>query len=452
MNGALELAQRALAEVPAGHAAQATVTAESSLTLRFARSRPTQATGIEDLTTLVTVLCDGQIGSATTNADDREALRACARIATERAEAAARTGARGSFPGLPSPSAPRSHDGHDPDTARLDPAGGGGALRATFEVAAARGVEAHGVWTAADVQTAVVSSEGVCVDDRVTDAFARVTCFAPAGRSGYASAAGVRAGDLDMRALAERAAGKASAPGAPARLGPGEYPVVLEPAAVGELLTWLGYLAFDGLAYAEERSALNGRLGRRVAAANVNLSDSPRYPSTLPRAFDAEGVPKTPLPLIQDGVAAGITHDTRSGALCGTSSTGHALEPGGSPWGALPTNLVMVGGGADDEADLCSPIERGVYVTRLWYTNAVRAKQTLITGVTRDGTFLIEDGRVTRPLDDLRFTDSVLGILEWAEALTARTELTSEGEFYGRRFATGVVCPGLRSAAVRFTG
>jgi len=448
---ALDLAERALGHVHSCDGAQASVTVERSLLLRFARSRPTQATGIDDLTVQMTVLRDGHTGSATTNGSGEDALAACADAAAARAEAAARAGGSGSYPGFPEPAPLRSSDGHDAATARLDPAEGGAALAAAFAVAAARGVEAHGVWSAAEVQTAVASTKGVRACERVTDAFAKVTCFAPDGRSGYASAAAVAAAALDLGALAERAAAKAKLPGTPAGLEPGEYPVVMEAAAVGELLTWLGYTAFDGLAFAEGRSALDGRIGRRVSAPNINVSDSPRYPGTLPRGFDAEGVPKRPLPLIQDGVAAGIAHDTRSAALAGASSTGHALAPGGSPWGALPTNLVMVGGGAGDEGELCRPVERGVYVTRLWYTNVVREKETLITGVTRDGTFLIEHGELVRPLEDLRLTDSVLGVLERTEALTARTELTSEGEFYGRRFATGVVCPALRSASVRFT-
>jgi PmbA protein len=144
-------------------------------------------------------------------------------------------------------------------------------------------------------------------------------------------------------------------------------------------------------------------------------------------------------------------HDLRSGALAGVLSTGHALAPGGAPNGPRPNNLVLAGGGAAGFEDLCAPIERGVYVTRLWYENVIRPKETLITAVTRDGTFLIEDGRVTRPLRDLRLTDSVLGILSRVEDLSARQELTSSAEYYGRRFAHGVVSPALRAAAVRFT-
>src|SRR5204863_6735486 len=177
---------------------------------------------------------------------------------------------------------------------------------------------------------------------------------------------------------------------------------------VAALLGMLAYTAFNGLAHAEDRGALAGRLGSMVASPGINLADSPRLAATLPRSFDAEGVPKTPLPLIQDGVAHRVVHDTRSAAMCGEPSTGHALTPGGDAFGPVPANLVLIGGGARDEAELARPIERGVYVTRLWYTNPVREKETLVTGVTRDGTFLIEDGRVTRPIEDMRMTDSIL--------------------------------------------
>jgi predicted Zn-dependent protease len=227
---------------------------------------------------------------------------------------------------------------------------------------------------------------------------------------------------------------------------------VFAPQAVGWLVDLLADCAFNGLAHTERRGALDRRIGTRVAAPSINLADSPASPRTLPRSFDAEGIPKRPLPLIQDGVATGVVHDTRSASRAGAASTGHALAPGGDRSGPHPTNLVLAGGGAGDEDELCAGIERGVYVTRLWYANVVRPKETLITAVTRDGTFLIEDGRVTRPLRDLRLTDSVLGVLSRTKALTRDQKLTSDGEFYGRRFAYGVVCPALQADGVRFTG
>jgi PmbA protein len=360
--------------------------------------------------------------------------------------------ASASNPGSAGPARPPSHRGHDAATAALDPAVGGAALAAVFAVAERRGLAAHGIWSAAEQERAVAVEGGGAALDRTTDAFMKVICIAPDGRSGYASRAAVAAGALEPEQLAERAAGKAAADGEPADLPPGEYPVVMEPHAIGTLLDMLGETALNGLAHAEGRGAFAGRLGARVAAPAVNLADSPFFGATLPRAFDAEGTRKAPLPLIEDGVARAVVHDRRSGALAGTDSTGHARAPGGDPQGPHPVNLVLAGGGADGVEELCAPVERGIYVTRLWYGNVVRPKETLVTAVTRDGTFLIEDGRVTRPLHDLRLTDSVLGMLSRTEALTASQELTSDGEFYGRRDAYGVVCPGARVGAVRFTG
>jgi PmbA protein len=435
----------------AGRDALALVARERSLTLRFAHNRPTQSTAIDDLTVELAVLREGHVGRATTSAVDDDALRECARRAELAAAAAAASG-DGGFPGFPDPSNPAPRDGHDAETARLDPERGGAALATAFEVAAEAGLEAHGIWSAAEEERAVATSGGVAVD-RTTDAFMKVISIAPdSGRSGYAAETAVAAAGIGAGALAERAAAKAIVAGEPAELDAGEYPVVFEPHAVGWLCDLLAATAFNGLAHAEGRGALSERLGQLVAAPAINLADSPRFPGTLPRSFDAEGVSKEPLPLIQDGVAHAVAHDMRSAALAGGRSTGHALAPGGDPLGPHPTNLVLAGGGVADEQRLAARVDRGVYVTRLWYANVVRPKETLITAVTRDGTFLIEEGKVTRPLRDLRLTDSVLGILSRTQALTRQQKLTSDGEFYGRRFAFGVVCPGMLASSVRFTG
>jgi predicted Zn-dependent protease len=448
----LELAQQALEHTQIGDGAIATVTRERSLMLRYARSRPTQATAIDDLTVDIAVLRGGKVGSASTNGTDADSLRRCAADALAAAEAMARSGEDGGYPGFPSPSPIRASASPDPDTARLDAERGGEALAAAFSTAERHGLEAHGTWTVGEVENAVASSTGVAASETVTDAFMKVVCIAPSGRSGYASAASSAVDALDPTRLAETSAAKAAASGEPVRLPPGEYPVVLDRGAVSELLAMLAWHTFNGLAYVEERSAFSGRLGHRVASAAVNLSDSPRYRGTLQRSFDPEGVPKAPLPISQDGVATNVVYDTRTAATAGTTSTGHASVPGGSPYGPLPTNLVLVGGGAEDVHELARPIERGVYVTRLWYVNAIRPKETLLTGVTRDGTFLIEDGKIGPPLVDLRFTDSGLGLLERTQALCRDSRLTSDGEFYGRRFAYGVVCPALRASSMRFTG
>jgi predicted Zn-dependent protease len=448
----LDLAERALRHTDGD--AQVLVTRERSLTSRFARSSPTQATEVDDCAVSVLRVHDGHTGAADTNDLTDDGLRAAARRADAAARAAARAaGAPGEYPGLPAPANARGHEGFDAETARLEAARAGDALRTAFAACAENDLEAFGIWTAGAVETAVASSTGVRGRDAVTDVFMKVIARDEQGRSGWGADAAAAAGAIDPAAIASRAVAKVART-EPVGIEPGEYAAVLEPDAVGLLLEFLGGLAFNGLAHAEGRGALDGRLGTLVATPAINLSDSPRFARTLPRAFDAEGVPKAPLPLIQDGVAQRVVHDTRSAARAGAGarSTGHALAPGGAPRGPHPTNLVLIGGGARDEAELCAPIERGIYVTRLWYVNVVHEKSTLLTGMTRDGTFLIEDGKVGRPLRDVRFTDSVLRLLSATEALTAAQRLVTEGEFYGRRFATGAVCPAIRTQGFRVTG
>lgn len=446
------LAERALGHAGAG--AQVTVTREHSLLLRFARSAPTQATAVRDAAVEIAVLVDGHVGVAATGALHDDGLRDAARRARTAATALAAAGP-GAYPGLPGPAALPQHAGWDAETAVLDPAPGGRALADAFSGCAAHDAQAFGVWTAGEVRRTIASTTGVLVQDAVTDGYMKVMARREDGRTGLGTATGVAAGTLDGAALAEQACALLGE-GAPASLAPGAYPVVLGPDAVAALLSFLGHLAFDGMAHAEGRGALVGRIGDAVAAGAVTLRDDPLSPHTLPRAFDAEGVPARPLTLIADGTAVAVCHDTRSAADTGAGarSTGHAqaVGGGGEYGGPVPANLVLDGGDAAGVDALCAPIERGLYVHRLWYVNVVHPARTLLTGMTRDGTFLIEDGRRTRPLDDVRVTDEVLRILGATEALTTARRLVSEGEFYGRRHATGVVAPALRAGGLRISG
>jgi PmbA protein len=447
--GELALARRALSHL-AGDQAQATVTRERSLCTRFACSAATQATAIDDTSIELLCVLEGHTGAASTNQLDDAGLADAARIARDAAAAAARSGA-GAYPGLPQPEPSPTHDGYDHATASLGAAAAGSALAAAFAACGDRGLEAFGIWTAGEVTTAIASSTGIEVTDAVTDAGMTVIARDRDGRSGYAGSTAVSAGAIDAAALAAAAAARVSKDERQ-RLEPGEYPVVLDHAAVGTLLEFLGSLAFNGLAHAELRGALCGAIGTRVAASCISLADSTRVAGTLPRSFDAEGVPKRPLPLIQNGIAQAVVHDTRSAALADTRSTGHALAPGGSPDGPEPTNLVLAGGDAATLEELCAPIERGLFVTRLWYVNTVEPRRALLTGMTRDGTFLIEDGVIARPLHDVRFTDSALRILAATEQLTAAQRLVSDTDLYGRRFAKGVLCPALRAGTFRVSG
>lgn len=451
MTDAIALAERALAHTDGD--ALVRVVAERSLSLRFARSSPTQSTSVDDLDVEIMVLRDGHAGLATTNQLDDGGLRDAARRAAGAAAVAARHApGTGPYPAPPPGMVAEGLAGWDARTAELDPADGGAAIDAAIVQAARRGLEAFGIWSAGEVTHAIASSAGARLVDRVTDGYMKVICRDDAGRCGFASATAMASGDCDGDALAGVAGAKVVA-AEPVDLAPGVYSVVLDADAVAELLSFAGTLLFNGLAHAEGRGALHGRIGERVAAPDVTITDDPRAPGTLLRAFDADGVRKAPVPLVAAGIARGVVHDLRSAAVAGdgAASTGHATAPGGAPDGPEATNLVLAPGDAGGVRDLCRPVERGLYVTRLWYTNTVRERDGIVTAMTRDGTFLIEDGRITRPVRDVRITDGLTDILSAVEAIGSDPRLIGHGEFYGRRFAHGVLCPPVRVGELRVT-
>lgn len=454
MTSLSEIAERALA-VASGEAdaLQASVIRERSLLSRFARSAPTQATAVDDTTVSVLAVVDGHRGGAETNDLSTEGLRDAAMRAVLAARASrVAAGEPGSYLGLPQPRDLPAHEGFDFATADPSPELAGAALSEAIDVCAAQGSEAFGIWTAGRVTTALANSNGVLANDDVTDAYMKVIARDPrTTRSGWGACAGRGVAALDARGAAQRAVSSVS-DAEPRDVAPGEYEVVLAPDAVGTLLEFLGWVAFNGLAHGEGRGALVDRLGTQVAAPTIEIVDDPFAAHTLPRAFDAEGTPKQRVALIGGGVANAVVHDITTAALAGAASTGHALAPGGSPYGPMPTNLVLAGGEAADETELIAQVRRGLYVTRLWYVNVVHERSALLTGMTRDGTFWIEDGAITGPARDVRFTDSPLRLLSAARGLTRAQRLVCEAEFYGTRFASGVVCPALLADGFAVTG
>jgi predicted Zn-dependent protease len=223
----------------------------------------------------------------------------------------------------------------------------------------------------------------------------------------------------------------------------GRYPVVLESGATTNLVQWLGWLAFPGRAYNEERSALSGRLGEQVCSPLVTIVDDPLSPLLPGSPFDPEGTATRRTSLIEAGVAVGIAHDRATGAVAGTGSTGHAM-PAPNPNGGVPTHLLM-NPGTETLDELVAGLDRGLYVTRFHYTNVVHPVETSITGMTRDGTFLVEDGKIVGGVRNLRFTQSCLDALAGCEAVGAELELATD-LFYGAAMA-----PAVRLSGFTFT-
>ncbi len=232
----------------------------------------------------------------------------------------------------------------------------------------------------------------------------------PGEGEGFAQDVCVNVGDLDVTKVAEKAARKCSETQERQTLKPGEYTVILEPLAVCELLGYLGFIGFNGLACNEGRSFFAGKIGEKVMDEKISILDDPYDKSGLPIPYDGEGMPKRPLPLVEEGVYKNYVYDHYLARKEGRKSTGHALPPGFRSFGPMPMNLKMKPGNTTGQ-DLLKKVERGVLVTRFHYVGVIHPLKTIITGLTRDGTFWVENGEVSHALKNLRFTQGIIDAL-----------------------------------------
>ena len=231
---------------------------------------------------------------------------------------------------------------------------------------------------------------------------------------GWAEAPAFDARTINFAAVNETARAKAAAGRAPRDVKPGRYTVVLEPQAAADLLVYLSAYGFGGQFYNEGRSFVCGKLGKKVLSPLLTVTDDARgaAPGLL---FDFEGQPRKKVTLIENGVLKALVHDRRSAKAAGTASTGHAL-PQPSHMGPLPLNLA-VKPGIGTLADLIKGTERGILVTQFHYTNLLKPQEVEMTGMTRNGTFMIENGKITHPVKNLRFTQSMVEAFGDIEAI-----------------------------------
>jgi PmbA protein len=422
----LEVAEVALATGGADDV-EALVCRQAGGLTRFASSRIHQSAWREDLWVRVRVVVDGnRVGTATVHAADADAVRRTARRA---AEVAATMPPDPGYPGMPGPAPYPEAGRHDQATADADPATRAGLVAGVIRRLPA-GVTAAGACETRELEIALANTRGVRAAGATTAASFSILADAGSG-TGWAEGTEPALADLDIAALGERAARKAVDSLDPRELPPGAYPVVLEPNAASVMVQWLGWLGFGAKAYDEGRSFLVGRLGQRVCSPLVTIVDDATAADTIGVGFDFEGVPKRRVTLIDEGVAASLVYDFRAATSHGVEPTGHGL-PAPSAEGALPMHLAMLPG-QTPQADLVAGLERGLLVTRFHYTNLVNLMDTTITGMTRDGTFWVEDGEVVGAVRNLRFTQSILDALSSVRAVGAETELAAEDGYGAAR-------------------
>jgi predicted Zn-dependent protease len=401
---------------------------------RFAGSRIHQNVSEHDATLRVRAVDGGRSGVASTNRLDAEGIAEVVGRAVDICRRAAPNP-------RPSPLPPAeaggvaSDVGHVAATADADPDRRAEGARAVIAAGDGAGLDASGAFSTEAVMMAVANTNGLRSSHAFTQAKLLTVMTGADRASGYAQATSADVGEIDAAAVGAEAADKAVRSEGATDVEPGAYDVVLEEYAVQTTLEYLSFNAFSALAVEEGRSFME--LGRQVMGDNVSIWDDGTDDAGLPSAIDFEGVAKRRVELVTDGVATGLVHDSATAARAGVVSTGHGL-PAPNTFGPLTWNLFMAPGSSSKEAMLSS-IERGIWVTRFHYVNIVHPRRGVLTGMTKDGTFLIEDGRISRPVRNLRFTEAIPEAFGRIAAISSQTRLLA-AEYSGINARVPALC------------
>jgi predicted Zn-dependent protease len=288
---------------------------------------------------------------------------------------------------------------------------------------AVAGTTAAGFCETGGHEVAFANSAGQRLYGRATRAVIEGIHRVPGADGGARQVAG-RVAELDGSATGLVAAGKALRSAGALDVEPGEWEVVLEPSCVSDVLKFLVGQGFNAKHHAEGQSFV--RLGEAQLDERITIVDDATDPRILAVPFDAEGTPCRRLELVRGGVCAALAYDRRTAREAGTESTGHGV-PGGEAAGPVPHHLFLEPGAATP-TDLIASVERGLLVTDFWYTRILDPKTTVVTGLTRNGTFLIEDGKVAGPVRNLRFTQSYVDALAPGNVLAVGNDARLAGE------------------------
>lgn len=439
--GRLDLALRSAP----GDEAELVAEATSRSTSRFAASTLHQSVAEESVAVTARVVADGRIGVASGN---DLSPRGLADLLGEAARYAAGSPPAEGFRGLPSPE-PLPVIASPDDDPLDEPAARAARLVDLFGAARLRGATLHGSWGCSRTARAAANGRGVRAAERTASSELVLIAVDAAGPSGHAAAAARTPSKIAADALAAEALDRArlGAATAPVELPPGRYDVLLDPAAVGGILEWLSYIGFSSRAFEEGSSFLVGKLGERVTGERFTLVDDPTDPSGLPTAFDGEGVPSRRQPLVEAGIGRSVALDVVTAARIGGTPTGQALGAR-SGEGAVPTHL-FVPAGDDDATALLEGLDEGIWIGRFHYLNGfLDPSRALMTGMTRDGAFLVRGGRVVAPVVDLRFTESILEAFSRIDGI-GRERRCVPASWGGGASAT---VPALRIRGFEFTG
>jgi PmbA protein len=389
---------------------------------RFANNAIHQNVAEHGLTVSIRTIVDGRTARATTNRIDEDALRSAIEASLSLAHGQPRDPRL-----LPLPAKQRYRDVNRfvKQTATLTPEDRARAVRSACDLAVKRGQNAAGIFASGQSQTAIGNSRGLFVAYRETHAEFSITMQEPPAAS-WAKANSADVSQIDPQKLAERASDKVHRATNAKELAPGRYTVILEPAAVLDLVGFLFY-DFSATALADQRSCLNDRMGKPLFGKNITITDDVYHPLQLGSPFDGEGMPRHKVLLVDRGVPKNLVYARSTAKKARKSPTGHGFALP-NEYGEAPMNLVFSGGNSSLE-EMIGSTDRGLLVTRLWYIREVDPYEKIMTGMTRDGLFLVENGRVMSAVRNFRFNQSILEMLRNVEMLGPAVRATGEEAF-----------------------
>jgi PmbA protein len=389
---------------------------------RFANNSIHQHVAEHGLTVSLRVVVDGRTARVTTNRIEGDAIRGAIESAASLAASQPRD--PGLLP-LPARQNYRAVRRFSSATAALSADSRARAVKNTCTLAETRGQIAAGLFSSGQSQSVLANSRGLFAAYRQTQAEFSVTMQQGSATSwAKGNASDFRA--VDPMALAKTASEKAARAENPTELAPGRYTVILEPAAVLDLVGFLFY-DFAATAVRDQRSCFSGRLGKPLLGENISIRDDVYHPEQLGAPFDGEGSPRQPVILVDNGVPRNLVYSRRSAKKAGTRPTGHGFALP-NEYGEAPMNLV-IGGGKTSVEEMIAGTDRGLLVTRLWYIRELDPYEKVMTGMTRDGLFLVEKGKVARSVRNFRFNQSILQMLKSVEALGPSRRATAEESF-----------------------
>ena len=389
---------------------------------RFANNTIHQHVAEHGLTVSLRVVVDGRTARVTTNHIDEDALRASLESAASLAVSQPKDA--GLLP-LPGKQKYRAVRRFIPATSALSAGARARAVKKVCSLAQSKGQVAAGIFSSGQSQTVLANSRGLFAAYRQTQAEFSVTMQQGSATS-WAKANDADSRIFDPLALSRTACEKAARAENPAELAPGSYTVILEPAAVLDLVGFLFY-DFAATSVEDQRSCFAGRLDKPLLGKNITITDDVYHPGQLGAPFDGEGMPRQRVVLVDQGVPRNLVYSRRSAKKAKTHPTGHGLALP-NEYGEAPVNLV-VAGGKTSVPEMIAGTDRGLLITRLWYIREVDPYEKIMTGMTRDGLFLVEKGKVTQAIRNFRFNQSILEMLKNVECLGPAHRSTAEESF-----------------------